>query len=41
VGPSIVFSNINIGRHYRIRRAIIDRDVHIPEGATIGYDRED
>jgi glucose-1-phosphate adenylyltransferase len=35
---SIVFSHVNIGRHCRIRRAIIDRDVHIPEGTVIGYD---
>ena len=35
---SIVFSHVNIGRHCRIRRAIIDRDVEIPEGTVIGYD---
>jgi glucose-1-phosphate adenylyltransferase len=40
VEASIVFSHVNIGRHCRIRRAIIDRDVHIPEGSIIGYDTE-
>ncbi len=40
VESSIVFSHVNIGRHCRIRRAIIDRDVHIPEGTVIGYDTE-
>ena len=40
VDSSIVFSHVNIGRHCRIRRAIIDRDVHIPEGTVIGYDPE-
>jgi glucose-1-phosphate adenylyltransferase len=40
VDASIVFSHVNIGRHCRIRRAIIDRDVHIPEGTVIGYDHE-
>ena len=35
---SIVFSHVNIGRHCRIRRAIIDRDVHIPEGTVIGFE---
>jgi glucose-1-phosphate adenylyltransferase len=40
VDSSIVFSHVNIGRHCRIRRAIIDRDVHIPEGSIIGYDPE-
>jgi glucose-1-phosphate adenylyltransferase len=38
VEASIIFSHVNIGRHCRIRRAIIDRDVHIPEGTVIGYD---
>jgi glucose-1-phosphate adenylyltransferase len=38
VEGSIIFSHVNIGRHCRIRRAIIDRDVHIPEGTVIGYD---
>ncbi len=38
VDSSIVFSHVNIGRHCRIRRAIIDRDAHIPDGAVIGYD---
>ena len=37
---SIVFSHVNIGRHCRIKRAIIDRDVHIPEGTVIGFDPE-
>lgn len=35
---SIVFSHVNIGRHCRIKRAIIDRDVHLSEGTVIGYD---
>jgi len=34
----IVFSHVNIGRHCKIKKAIIDRDVHIPEGTVIGYD---
>jgi glucose-1-phosphate adenylyltransferase len=40
VDASILFSHVNIGRHCRIRRSIIDRDVHIPEGTTIGFDTE-
>jgi glucose-1-phosphate adenylyltransferase len=40
VEESIIFSHVNIGRHCRIRRAIIDRDVHIPEGTVIGFDPE-
>ena len=38
IDSSIIFSHVQIGRHCRIRRAIIDRDVHIPEGTVIGYD---
>ena len=38
VDSSIVFTHVNIGRHCRIKRAIIDRDVHLPEGTVIGYD---
>jgi glucose-1-phosphate adenylyltransferase len=40
VESSILFSHVNVGRRCRIRRAILDRDVHIPEGTTIGYDAE-
>jgi glucose-1-phosphate adenylyltransferase len=35
---SIVFNHVSIGRHARIRRAIIDRHVTLPEGTVIGYD---
>jgi glucose-1-phosphate adenylyltransferase len=38
VDASIIFSHVNIGRHCHIRKAIIDRDVHIPEGTVIGFD---
>ena len=41
VDSSIIFTHVDIGRHCRIRRAIIDRDVHLPEGTVIGYDREE
>ena len=41
VDSSIIFSHVNIGRHCRIRKAIIDRNVHIPEGSVIGYDSEE
>jgi glucose-1-phosphate adenylyltransferase len=38
IEDSILFSHVNVGRSCRIRKAIIDRDVHIPEGTTVGYD---
>ena len=40
VDSSILFSHVNVGRHCRIRKTILDRDVHVPEGTTIGYDTE-
>ncbi len=40
VDASILFTHVRIGRHCRIRRAIIDRDVSIPEGTIIGFDPE-
>lgn len=40
VEDSILFEGVDIGRHARIRRAIIDKGVHIPAGAQIGFDYE-
>jgi glucose-1-phosphate adenylyltransferase len=40
ITDSIIMDHCNIGRHARIRRAIIDKNVHIPEGAEIGFDNE-
>jgi glucose-1-phosphate adenylyltransferase len=41
VDSSILFSRVNVGRHAKIRRAIIDKDVSIPEGIEIGYDHDE
>jgi glucose-1-phosphate adenylyltransferase len=38
VEDSILFENVNVGRHARIRKAIVDKNVVIPDGAKIGYD---
>jgi glucose-1-phosphate adenylyltransferase len=40
VEESILFENVTIGRHVKIRKAIIDKNVVIPDRATIGYDLE-
>jgi glucose-1-phosphate adenylyltransferase len=40
VQDSIIFNHVNIGRRCRIRRAIVDRHVNLPEGTVIGYDLE-
>jgi glucose-1-phosphate adenylyltransferase len=41
VEQCILMPGVRVGRHARIRRAIIDRDVLIPRGALIGYDLEE
>jgi len=38
VEDSILFEGVEVGRHARIRRAIIDKRVRIPAGMQIGYD---
>jgi glucose-1-phosphate adenylyltransferase len=40
VEDSILFGSVEVGRHCRIRRAIIDKDVRIPPHTTIGYNLE-
>ncbi|NJC88094.1 MAG: glucose-1-phosphate adenylyltransferase [Desulfuromonas sp.] len=41
VEDSILFENVTVGRHVRIRRTIIDKNVTIPDGTTIGYDHDE
>ncbi|HQO37868.1 MAG TPA: glucose-1-phosphate adenylyltransferase [Candidatus Omnitrophota bacterium] len=41
VTDSILMEGVNVARHARIRRAIIDKDVAIPEGMVIGYDPDE
>lgn len=38
VYDSILMEGVNVGRYARIKRAIIDKDVDIPQGIVIGYD---
>lgn len=40
VEDSILFESVVIGRHAKIKRAIIDKGVVIPDGDTVGYDLE-
>jgi len=40
ITDSILMNNVVVGRHARIRRAIIDKNVKIPEGYEIGFDTE-
>jgi glucose-1-phosphate adenylyltransferase len=41
VEESILMPGVRVGRHARLRRVIVDRDVFIPRGATIGYNEEE
>ncbi len=40
VEDSILFENVTVGRHAKIRRAIIDKNVVVADGGEIGYDHE-
>jgi glucose-1-phosphate adenylyltransferase len=40
VEDSILFDGVSVGRHAKIRRAIIDKEVQIPAGIEIGYDHD-
>ncbi len=40
IEDSILFDGVNVGRHAKIRRAIIDKEVDIPAGIEIGYNQE-
>lgn len=40
VDSSILLDGVDVGRHCRIRRAIIDKDVKIPPHTTIGFNAD-
>jgi glucose-1-phosphate adenylyltransferase len=40
VEDSIIFDNCDIGRRVKIRRAILGKNLRIPQGTVIGYDPE-
>jgi glucose-1-phosphate adenylyltransferase len=41
VEESILFEGVDIGRHARVRRAIIDKGVRVPPGISIGFNPEE
>jgi len=41
IDQAILMPGVRVGRHARVRRAIVDRDVLIPRGALIGYNAEE
>ena len=38
VDDCVILDNCDIGRRARVRRAILDKNVRVPEDAVIGYD---
>lgn len=38
VEDSVIFPDVEIGRHCQIRKALIDRGCRIPEGTQVGFD---
>jgi glucose-1-phosphate adenylyltransferase len=40
VEECILFENVDVGRYAKLRRAIIDKDVQIPQRAEIGYNHD-
>jgi glucose-1-phosphate adenylyltransferase len=41
VEDSILFENVSVGRYVKIRKAIIDKNITIPDETVIGYDLEE
>ena len=41
VESSILLEGVDVGRHAKIRRAIIDKEVQIPEGMEIGFNLDE
>ncbi len=41
VDDCIILDNCDIGRRAKVRRAILDKNVRVPEDATVGYDLDE
>lgn len=41
VYDSILMEGVNVGRYSKVKRAIVDKDVDIPQGMVIGYDLDE
>lgn len=37
VDESVIMDDVIVGRHCRLKKVIIDKDNHLPEGTEIGF----
>ncbi len=35
----VIFENVTIGRYSKLRRCVIDKDVEVPQGLAVGFDK--
>jgi glucose-1-phosphate adenylyltransferase len=40
IQDSVVMPNVEIGRHVKLKRVVVDKGASIPDGMEIGYDLE-
>ena len=40
IEDSVILPNCDVGRHCRLKRVLVDQDVHIPDGLVVGEDPE-
>jgi len=40
ITDSVLMDGVHVGRHAQVRRAILDKNVVVPENGRIGFDRE-
>ena len=41
IEDSVILPNVDIGRHARLKRVVIEKDCKIPEGLTVGFDSKE
>src|SRR6478609_3098930 len=40
ISDSVLFDGVDVGRNAVVKKAILDKNVHVPDGVTVGVDRE-
>lgn len=40
IQDSVIMPNVEIGRHVKLKRVVVDKGASIPEGMEIGFDLE-